>query len=999
MISESGKQILASTSKVKVAHLVEIELAGTSGEWNYLTDNYDNITFGGKVYLAGRVKQVGSVKITQGLTNYKLDVTVAAEFQEELDKATTDESYEGKKIRVYKAMFDDSGEIQVLDSQTGGPLVLFEGTITNIGLKDSILSGSSTVTWSCAGSLQDFEKVNGRLTDDAQHRALESSGELGTLVPGAGAKREEYKTDTGFLHSNQTVAASLSYLTTETEYYFKKKWHGLGGDLRTREVEVTKELELSTSLSSKYLPVVYGVRRVSGVPVFLDANAEDPSIVYVVYAVCEGEIQSFLNVYVEGVSAICAPGGNTAADGVCMGNTADGDTLSFYKSASSASVVEDNWKKNPRGLERHQIDVRDPIEPDLNRPPQPAPSAIERSAGTSHGMVMTIAAQDGPIKMTFYHGKSDQLPDPLLVELAKDNKFFLQRQLRKPDGSPWGPEYWADASTGVSGAALLDTAYVVAEFRIGEDRSTIPELEFVVDGRMPRVYSDPVTYTVERTLNPVWHILDYCTTSRFGGELSYDDFDLASLVYTASKLNEVDGSYDASFVKMWRYIGWDDATGPLSRIQCNSHIDTSVSITKNVEELLSHFEGTLHPLSGKYYMSLETDDSTIADLTIDELAGGVTINNKANKDKWNSIQASLQDPALNWSSNQVSFFNSNYLEEDNNIRKQGRATFSQFTNYYTARAWAEYLLDVSRFSKTLRMTTYYKYMYLKPNDNITFTYPRYGYVEGSNKFRVVEVDIQSDGLVGLTLERYDSSAFSPTTQSPVGQEDSLPEPKVAAPSNLEYINLPNLNYPVSTPEGEICALLIWDPLDPTSVMRYELEMLDGIVQVPKSNTISTPQGEKVFYLVTGLQANETREYKVCTVNTSGFKSEYSIVVGTSNGGVFSYLPPMTGLTVANSDANGNFTGKDVLIKWDEYPLQNIDGLQFEVLTSDQVSTVYNTTFTPEVTEFNFTYSLNKSRYAALNGNALGVYRGLTFRIRAYSGTLGGEFNSSEWRVI
>lgn len=999
MISESGKQVLASTSKLKVAHLVEIELAGTSGAWSYLTDNYDNVTFGGKVYLAGRVKQVGSVKITQGLTNYKLDITVAAEFQEELDKATTDESYEGKKIRVYKAVFDDSGDIQILDSQTGGPLILFEGAITNIGLKDSILSGSSTVTWSCAGSLQDFEKVNGRLTDDAQHRALESSGELGTLVPGAGVKREEYKTDTGFLHSNQTVAASLSYLTTETEYYFKKKWHGLGGDLRTKEVEVTRELELSTSLSSKYLPVVYGVRRVSGIPVFLDANADNPSVVYVVYAVCEGEIQSFLNVYVDGVSAICAPGGNTSADGVCMGNTARGDTLSFYKAAATAPEVDDNWKKSPIGRDKFIIDRWDPTEEELNRPPQPPAPSINRSMGTSHGMVMTIAAQDGPIKMTFYHGKSDQLPDPLLVNLAKNRKFFLQRQLKKPDGSSWGPEYWADASAGVSGAALLDTAYVVAEFTIGEDRSTIPELEFVVDGRKVRAYSDPVTYTEGKSLNPVWHILDYCTTPRFGGELTIDDFDIPSLIYTASKLDEVDNSYDASFVKMWRYIGWDNREGPLSRIQCNSHIDTSVSITKNVEELLSHFEGTLHPLSGKYYMSLETDDPVIANLTMEELAGGVTINNKANKDKWNSIQASLQDPALNWASNQVSFFNSNYLEEDNNIRKQGRAVFSQFTNYYTARAWAEYLLNVSRFSKTLRMTTYYKYMYLKPNDNITFTYPRYGYVEGSNKFRVIEVDIQSDGLVGLVLERYDSSAFVPTTQNPAGQDDSLPEPRVASPSNLEFINLPNLTYPISTPPGEICALLIWDPLDPVSVMRYEVETLGGVVQVPKTNTIVTPSGEKVFHLVTGLTPNETLEYKVCTVNTSGFKSAYSIVVGTANGGVFSYLPPITGLRVVNSDANGNFTGKNVLLNWDEYSIQDVDGLQIEVVTSDLVTSIYSTTLAPEVTEFNFTYSLNKSRYAALNAGALGAYRGLSFRVRAYSGVLGGEFNSSEWRVI
>lgn len=997
MIIQTAKDYLAATNNIKVAHLIEIELAGTDNVFDYLTDYRGDIEFDSKVYAAGKVKNVSSVRLTKGVTNYKLDVTVAAEFQEELDKATTDESYEGRRLNVYRAFLDEAGEIIEIDSSTGGPFILFQGTITNINLKDAVTSGSSSVVWSCKGLLHDFEKVNGRITDDSSHRALESSGELGTLVPGSGAKREEYKTDTGFQHSNQTVAASLSYLTTETEYYFKKKWHGLSGDLRQREVEVTREIELSTSLSPKYLPAIYGVRQVSGIPVFLDANLNDPSTVYVVYAVCEGEIQSFLNVYVDGVSAICAPGGNTAADGVCMGNTANGDTISYYKSSSVEMERENNWTINPEAHKKGWYGWVDPVLV-YPRPPQLPSTQVDRTQGTSHGEVYTIAAEGGPIQLTVYHGTATQEPDALLSTLAAEGKFLLQNKLRKPDGSTWGPEYWGYAGTGVSGAALLDTAYVVAEFQIGDDRSSIPELEFVVEGRKCRVYTDAITYTVEHTLNPVWHLLDYLTNDIFGGGLDYADFDLPSLISVAAQLDVEDLSYEAAYVKMWRYIGWKDTTGPRSKIQCNTYIDTALAVTKNVEEIISHFEGTVLPYSGNYHLSLENEDPVVATIPIEDVIGGVRLVNKANKDKWNAIQASIQDPALNWTSNQVSFFNSEYLAEDKGIRKQGRAAFTNITNYYTARAKAEHLLDESRFSKKVMITTYYKHFYLKPNDNVKFTFERYGYIEGNNSFRVSEIELRADGLIDLVLERF--GTYSPTNQESVNPPIGDPTPRVPSPVNLTYANLPNGSIPLRGPEGEMAAVLFWDVPAGFDVLRYEVNIDDFIFQVSPNQRIEIFGEEKMYFLVTGLTPSTSNTYKVTRVNLKGQKSAYSIVVGTSSAGVAAYVPPIENLKLVNSDFRGNFIGKDAIFSWDSYSAQNsnITGIQIEVLTSDMNTTIHSEILPTSAVGYTFTYILNKQNYAILTGNT-GAYRSITFRVRAISGDLQGESNVSLWRTL
>lgn len=89
MILQSAKTFLATNSSIRVAHLIEIELAGSEGVFSYLTDYLSPITYGGVTYEAGKVVSVGSVKLTHGLRNYTLEINIAGEFQSEINNAVS----------------------------------------------------------------------------------------------------------------------------------------------------------------------------------------------------------------------------------------------------------------------------------------------------------------------------------------------------------------------------------------------------------------------------------------------------------------------------------------------------------------------------------------------------------------------------------------------------------------------------------------------------------------------------------------------------------------------------------------------------------------------------------------------------------------------------------------------------------------------------------------------------------------------------------------------
>jgi hypothetical protein len=398
--------------------------------------------------------------------------------------------YINRDVFVYKAHIDtETGAI------IGKPYLLFKGIIASGKLKEDP-SNSSIITWSITSHWGDFSRVSGRLTADQNHRALNQDGKPDP----AAAIRPEYASDLGFLHSEQAINLVSTYQVQETKTRLKKKssWFGLKKSYSQEEYQVTvdREVDLRFNLAAKYLPVIYGVNKIDSVPVFVDTLNSDSKKVFVAYAICEGQVAGLYDIFFDDTSSICIDAndlsvrGNQTANGTvdvtCSGRADRGDTLTGQNIRGSSTTTAygtsfgkggERWVTDYDGFYR-EYDYYPPegfSDTDIGASPQG--KGITHEKGTRF---------DNPIdvRMQFHAGTSNQKADSIL--LHNSNNFKIAQDYYSGTEPYWGANH-----------QLLDTAYLVAEYTIGEGETTIPSLDFVVRGKGVACLNYDFSYVID----------------------------------------------------------------------------------------------------------------------------------------------------------------------------------------------------------------------------------------------------------------------------------------------------------------------------------------------------------------------------------------------------------------------------------------------------------------------------------------------------------------------
>ena len=150
-------------------------------------------------------------------------------------------------------------------------VTVFKGIIASVNI-DETLTGSK-VNWTLTSHWGDFASIQGRMTTDETHRALNARG----APQPESAHRREYAGDLGFLHSETSLSAIANYQTQETRFKMEsKKRGGLAGLFGGKkyyqveyQVDMQHEVDLNVHLQGKHLPIVYGVQRINGNPCLL----------------------------------------------------------------------------------------------------------------------------------------------------------------------------------------------------------------------------------------------------------------------------------------------------------------------------------------------------------------------------------------------------------------------------------------------------------------------------------------------------------------------------------------------------------------------------------------------------------------------------------------------------------------------------------------------------------------------------------------------------------
>ena len=431
--------------------------------------------------------QISSISANSSAQTYT--ITLASE---EINILLTDKdsssysNYINREVVIYKVHINPDTRAII-----GAPYLYFKGITSGASINEKL--DSSEITWTLSSHWGDFIRVQGRLTDDATHRALRSDGspDLESVI------KPEYAGDLGFLHSNAAINHIATYNTTEIEYDQVDINGGWFGGKRLVEIEtiVPRQTDLQFNIQAKMLPVVYGVRKVDSFPVFVDTDKNNSADVYRADAICEGPIAGVLDIYLEDNSTICLDkadfdtrstgGSNYNGDSVeiiCAGRMDRGDTLAHYSANTGANVRPGTYQtigsygRYDEYLRHYQHTETRAVSSGTQN------GSTSDATGILHEGTHTIKS---PLtaSFTFHSGQEDQSANNTLVSMAAQNRFKVQNDYYTGTARYWGTSH-----------RLLDTAYVVGKYTIAEGETTLPEMKFVVRGRDPECYNYDYSY-------------------------------------------------------------------------------------------------------------------------------------------------------------------------------------------------------------------------------------------------------------------------------------------------------------------------------------------------------------------------------------------------------------------------------------------------------------------------------------------------------------------------
>jgi len=880
------------------AHLVKFELP--TGAFLYWTDAAHDIMWSSNTYVAGKLLSVSQITETSKAAAHTISIALPGEIIDEvrrpLNIGPLDNNFINREVTIYKVFIDSTGSIV---SSTDNPFELFRGLITASKVSEDPYKASK-VTWTISSHWADFERVTGRLTDDEIHRGFGTSGspELANCL------YADYYYDKGFKWANRAINFEAQFKRPEERVRVKSSWFGFRTKVSNYTVWVNDTVDLNMNTFAKSLPVIYGVRKVEGIPVFADLQKADASsvaperasypsgsigdasyqgavalfneqldnrcsYVWVVYAICEGPVHSLLDVYIGGQPMICLNESDAEArgeDGGCVGRADSGSTLDL-------------------GHQDHVSLLDGKI--DLTFFTGYGPSSSSGISGTQGYSSDLYATAISPGFVTQeYQGFTNQAGYGSTCGTGGNQPCA---------GDYWGPEF-----------KMLDTAYAVCRFKIGSAAGgydNIPDLSFVVKGMQVQTYNYLGTGTTgayntrEFSINPSLQLLDYMRSKRYGRNIEIGNIDASSFVGTcgsggtagncggvANLVETIDNTYDSNWLPYWKWLGWPSQNNNYRYMhQTNMPIETDKSLFENINGILKQFNGILRFSGGQYSLKLATQEGSTFSFNIDNIIGAINVKEQGNKDKWNTISTSLSDPANKWSGKAITFYNSDYKVADNNKQKIGRVSLTGVTNYYTARGRIEQELKKSRYPVQINFKATPQALDTQVGEVIDITYDSFDW--SSKLFRVTQLVVNPDCTIDITASEHTDDMYRISTSGSSGYPTASTtgsgnSTAPLAPSSLVYNAVSG---------GGICSC---DSVAGT-ISSYASSGVSGRIAVTTANNHNRISGQNIVITNSSVSAyngtygidaiNGTRGFDITktwsgTAATSGFwaaKTEYT----------------------------------------------------------------------------------------------------------------------------
>lgn len=491
-------------------------------------------------------------------------------------------NYINRDVYIYRVHAEAS-----TGDMIGTPWMLFKGIISQGSIEEKP-DNSSSIVWGLTSHWGDFIRVQGRYTSDSFHRAIDLTGRTDRDA----LLKPEYEFDFGFMHAERSVNAIAKYYDKETRYRTSSSWGGFRSKTRAYEVTVERPVDLRFDLQAKYLPVVYGVRKISGNPVFVDIpyrNSERNNV-YTVNALCEGEIAAVYDIYIDGEPSVCLDGPDAlnrnpqlvwevsgsflglekanlseigSVDVLCMGRADRGDVLegidfvstTTFLNPGDASLVNNPyrfggtfyniWGANDNWVEYVLWWVTYVETHEGKWPTEDEIWAFWR--GQTNNEILYYGDRDGitheqfvtfmkpsPISYFFQAGLTDQNSSVMILHKANEapgpNPDYEEGfKIQRSYFEGSIDDYWGPSHR------LADTAHIDSVFTLTAENSSLPDQDYVVKGKYVRCYNYDYSYAHNTNSN-----YDTEDASNFSLGQVVRVFNSSGRIYATSTVNIVD---------------------------------------------------------------------------------------------------------------------------------------------------------------------------------------------------------------------------------------------------------------------------------------------------------------------------------------------------------------------------------------------------------------------------------------------------------------------------
>lgn len=277
--------------------------------------------------------------------------------------------------------------------------------------------------------------------------------------------------------------------------------------------------------------------------------------------------------------------------------------------------------------------------------------------------------------------------------------------------------------------------------------------------------------------NPGLQLLDYLTSKRYGMGIPYaargaswgpgDEIDEASFEALADHCDETVTTVGLT----------PNVTHP--RYTCDIMLRTGDSHKTNLEKLLSACNAMLVYEGGKFkVIPRKVTTAQTYEITEEKIVGSITVLREGSTVP-NTIKVRYADKDNDYTVQEVVWpepGTNDFLIADNNFSVERIIDLPGTINWYQAQQLAMVTLREMREDVTIEVTVREDALQLSVGDVVKLTYDSAGWTQ--KEFWVVGMSLQSDDLIKLQLNEYDSDVYSidPQDDRPTTPGTNLPDP-------------------------------------------------------------------------------------------------------------------------------------------------------------------------------------------------------------------------------